>query len=77
MTACAIIGRNRALIDDQISLMQWTLCASYLCWVPYNYVFFVVVVVGLFFFFVYETFMLSKGYPIALANQVCTWYKGT
>ena len=26
-----------ALIDDQISL-GWTLCASYLCWVPYNYV---------------------------------------
>jgi len=28
------------------------------------------------FFFVYETFMLSKGYTTALANRVCTWYKG-
>jgi len=27
-------------------------------------------------FYVYETFMLSKGYTVALANRVCTWYKG-
>ena len=26
--------------------------------------------------FFYETFMLSKGYTVALANRVCTWYKG-
>ena len=26
-------------------------------------------------FFFYETFMLSKGYTIAWANRVCTYYK--